>query len=86
MSTINVNFNLIENVNSDFHIEKIKFAQSLLDYYNNKLNLTFSLDYTEDFKFNFTNNSVDDFDCASFVNHSTSWFIEERSVDKVFFE
>jgi hypothetical protein len=82
MPTINVNFNLSESVNSVFHIEKIKFAQSLLDYYNNKLNLQISLDYTEDFKFKHTKYSNDDLSCASFVENNTFWSIQDRSVDE----
>ena len=82
MSTININFNLSESINSDFHIEKIKFAQSLLDYYNNKLNLQISLEYTEDFKFKHTKYSNDDLSCASFVENTTFWSIQDRSVDE----
>ena len=82
MSAINVSFNLSENINSDFHIKKIKFAQSLLDYYNNKLNLQISLEYTEDFKFKHTKYTNDDLSCASFVENTTFWSIQDRSVDE----
>ena len=82
MSTIIVNFNLSKNVNSDFHTEKIKFAQSLLDYYNSKLNLQISLEYTEDFKFKHTKYSNDDLSCASFVENTAFWSIQDRSIDE----
>jgi hypothetical protein len=87
MSKIIVNFDLDLTTNQEFHKEKLEFAQKILDYYNNRLNLNIILQYNKDkFEFNFTNNTTDDFYCTSFVNQSSNWYFQERSVDKDFMD
>ncbi len=87
MSKIIVNFDLNLTTNPEFHKEKLEFAQKILDYFNSSLNLNIVLQYDKNkFEFNFTNNTTDDFDCTSFVNHASKWYFQERSVDKDFMD
>lgn len=83
MSKIIVNFDLNSTTYPKFHKDKIEFAEKMLNYYNNRLNLNISLEYTNDkFEFMYITYNMDDFKCASFVNHACSWFIQERDNDE----
>jgi hypothetical protein len=83
MSKIIVNFDLNLTTNPEFHKKKLELAQKMLNYYNNRLNLNTSLEYTNDkFEFMYVTYNMDDFKCSSFVNHACSWFIQERNNDE----
>ena len=81
MSKIIVTFDLNKSDNPVFHNSKLKFAEKLLNYFNSRLDLEISLTYTENFEFKHINYTNDDYNCASFVENSTCWFVQERSND-----
>lgn len=83
MSKIIVNFDLNLTTNPSFHKDKLDFAQKVLDYYNNRLNLNITLEYTNDkFEFMYVTYNMDDFKCTSFVNYASTWYIQDRNNDK----
>jgi hypothetical protein len=87
MSKISIDFELNSTINPEFHKEKIEFACFILDYVNSRLKSSVSLVYSKDGdNFKFHNSTETDynyvFDCSSFVNYSTMWFIQKRDLDE----
>ena len=86
MSNIILNFDLSTTKYPEIHKGKILLAESLLNYFNTRLDLNLLLEYKDNFEFKHINYSHDDYNCAAFIENSTFWSIQDRSVDSKWLE
>ena len=86
MSNIVLNFDLSTTNFPELHKNKILLAESLLNYFNTRLNLNLTLEYKGNFEFKHIKYSQDDYKCAAFIENSTCWSVQDRSVDSKWLE